>query len=256
MNSILLKIAQHKKQEIELAKKKNAFSGMQLEQCPKPRDFLTSLHQKNPAVIAEIKKASPSKGIIRENFDVASIAKTYTEHGAACLSVLTDKHFFQGDNEYIKIAKVHSTLPVLRKDFIIDPWQITQSRFLMADCILLIVALLDDQQLFDYCQQAQSLEMAVLVESHTIQEFERAIKLPTPLMGINNRSLHNFKTNLSTSVELSKQLPQDKIIISESGINTKKDIQQLSNHGITRFLIGESLMREKDIGVKLDELLR
>lgn len=255
MHSVLLNIAEHKKIEVAAAKKKHALSMDNLTQVSKPRDFMAPLYSNNPAIIAEIKKASPSKGVIRESFDVAAIAETYTKHGAACLSVLTDSHFFKGDNQNIGIAKQHSELPVLRKDFIIDPWQIKESRFLMADCILLIVALLDDTQLIDFTQQAQELGMAVLVESHTMGEFERAMILPTPLMGVNNRSLHSFETNLSTSFELARCLPSDKILISESGIHSKEDIHQLMAFGITRFLIGESFMREDDIGKKMDSLL-
>ena len=256
MNSILSTIAAYKKTEVQQAKKERQIRTEDLKHCPKPRDFIQPLYTHAPAIIAEIKKASPSKGIIREDFDVATIAEIYTQHGAACLSVLTDAHFFQGANHYLRIAKEHSTLPALRKDFIIDEWQIMESRILDADCILLIVSLLDDAQLSDYCQQAQELGMAVLVESHTEAEFERALRLPTPLMGVNNRSLHSFTTDIQTSVELSKLLPADKILIAESGIHTHKDIEYLSEHSIQRFLIGESLMREQNIGDKLAEFLR
>lgn len=255
MISILHKIAKHKQHEIDLAKRQRPLSSFANIPSLPVRDFIGALEKSNPAIIAEIKKASPSKGVIRENFDVADIAKIYEQNGACCLSVLTDKHFFQGDASYLALARTHSTLPALRKDFIIDSYQIDESRMLGADCILLIVAMLDDKQLMDFCQHAQALGMAVLVESHTQEELQRALPLPTPLMGINNRSLHSFSTDINTSIELSRNIPDDKILITESGINTRDDIEFMQNNGITRFLIGESLMREEDIGQKLRELI-
>lgn len=255
MNSILHRIYEHKKIEVAQAKKERPLAFLQDKTIARRRDFIAALAQKNPAIIAEIKKASPSKGLIRADFDVAHIAKIYEENGAACLSVLTDISFFQGDPSYLSLAKSHCSLPILRKDFIIDPYQIHESYALEADCILLIVALLDDDQLQDYCQMAQELNMAVLVESHTFEEFERALRLPTPLMGVNNRSLHSFKTDLRISVELKKFLPTDKILITESGINTRQDIELMQTNGIRTFLIGESLMRDKDIGHKLRDFM-
>ncbi|MCC5792494.1 MAG: indole-3-glycerol phosphate synthase TrpC [Legionellaceae bacterium] len=256
MNSILHKIAQHKRAEISQAQTHSNMNADSLKHSPATRDFIAALRTKKPAIIAEIKKASPSQGIIREDFDVAEIARIYTEHGAACLSVLTDQHFFQGDNRYLALAKAHSPLPVLRKDFIIDSWQIKESRLLGADCILLIVALLDDQQLTDYCQEAQAFGMAVLVESHTQAEFERALRLPTPLMGVNNRNLHDFTTRLQTSIELARMLPDDKLLIAESGIHHPGDISLLQQADIHHFLIGESLMRKDDIGATLGAFLQ
>ncbi|MDI9818358.1 MULTISPECIES: indole-3-glycerol phosphate synthase TrpC [unclassified Legionella] len=253
--SILNKIATHKKQEVALAKAEKPLESLKNYEGI-PRDFIASLNKSTPAIIAEIKKASPSKGIIRVDFDVAAIADIYEQNGASCLSVLTDKHFFQGDPSYIKIAKANSDLPVLRKDFIIDSYQIYESRFLGADCILLIVAMLDDYQLTDYCRLAQELGMAVLVESHTLEELQRAIKLPTPLIGINNRSLHTFNTDIYTSINLANELPADKLLITESGINIREDIQLMMSNGINTFLIGESLMRAPDIGLKLKEFCR
>lgn len=255
MNSILNRIAEHKKQEVEFAKKTTSLDSLIHREMQPIRDFIGGLQHKTPAIIAEIKKASPSKGLIRADFDVASIAKIYEEHGASCLSVLTDVHFFQGSPAYLALAKAHSSLPVLRKDFIIDPYQIYESRALGADCILLIVAMLDDKQLQDYCQLAQTLKMAVLVESHTLEEFERALQLPTPLMGVNNRSLHSFVTDIKTSLELVQYLPPDKMLVTESGINTHEDIQLMQENGINIFLIGESLMRAPDIGAKLKEFM-
>ena len=257
MNSILERIATHKMQEVKRAKQHLPLTSLRDQLPPLPaRNFIAALRANNPAIIAEIKRASPSKGLIRADFDVAVIANIYEKNGACCLSVLTDEHFFQGAPSYLHIAKSHCTLPVLRKDFIIDSYQIYESRTLGADCILLIVALLDDQQLKDYCQLAQELGMAVLVESHTREELERALKVPTSLMGINNRSLHTFITNLQSSIDLSQYVPADKIIITESGINEHSDLQRMQAHGINTFLIGESMMRSPDIGKKLQQLIR
>lgn len=256
MTSILKRIGEHKRQEVELAKQKIPLNSMNLADAPPTRDFIANLKKGNPAIIAEIKKASPSKGLIRADFDVAAIAKIYEQHGASCLSVLTDIHFFQGDPGYLALAKNNSTLPVLRKDFIIDSYQIHESRALGADCILLIVGMLEDNQLNDYCQLAQELNMAVLVESHTIEEFQRALQLPTPLMGVNNRSLHTFDTDIRNSLSLAKHLPANKILIAESGIDSHAEIELMQRHGINTFLIGESLMRAEDIGAKLSEFMK
>jgi indole-3-glycerol phosphate synthase len=254
MNSVLQNIAQHKLEEIALAKKNKPLTALQ--QSLEHRDFIAALHaQETPAIIAEIKRASPSKGLIRKDFNVSEIAKTYAQHGARCLSVLTDIQFFQGHPDYLAQAKNQCALPILRKDFILDPYQIHESLALGADCILLIVALLDDHQLSDFCQLAQELNMAVLVESHTQEELERALSLPTPLIGINNRSLHTFKTDIQLSIQLKHYIPKDKILITESGITTHADIRLMQSHGINTFLIGESLMRTADIGRALDELM-
>lgn len=255
MTSILNRIGEHKRQEIEVAKKERPLASLKDSTALPVRDFIAGLKKNKPAIIAEIKKASPSKGLIRADFDVAAIAEIYEQNGASCLSVLTDVHFFQGDPTYLAVAKNHSSLPILRKDFMIDSYQIYESRALGADCILLIVAMLDDKQLYDYCQLAQELKMAVLVESHTLDEFQRALHLPTPLMGVNNRSLHTFTTDIHTSIELVNYLPPDKMIITESGINSADDIKLMQEHGINTFLIGESLMRAKDIGAKLSEFM-
>lgn len=256
MNSILDKIAAHKRDEVAQAKRLYPLSRLLDKDVLPTRDFTAALRDTNPAIIAEIKKASPSKGVIRADFDVAKIAAIYQQHGASCLSVLTDKDFFQGSHENIAIAHAHASLPILRKDFIIDDYQIHESRALGADCILLIVALLSDNQLRDYCQLAQELTMDVLVESHSLAEFKRALTLPTPLMGVNNRDLHSFKTDLTISITLAKQLPTDKYLITESGINSPADMHLMQQNGIRHFLIGESLMREADIGAKLDELMK
>jgi indole-3-glycerol phosphate synthase len=256
MTSILHRIVEQKKKEVAQAKK-NAPLNADLQQKPLlVRDFIGALKsQTKPAIIAEIKKASPSKGVIREQFDVAEIATLYAHYGARCLSVLTDEVFFQGQPEYLALAKNQCTLPVLRKDFIIDAYQIQESLFLGADCILLIAAILDDVQLMDFCHMAKELHLAVLVESHNRQELDRALRLPTPLMGINNRDLHQFHTDLQISMNLSALIPKDKIIISESGINTHHDILQLQAYGINTFLVGEQLMRATDIGAALTQLM-
>ncbi|RUR16889.1 indole-3-glycerol phosphate synthase TrpC [Legionella sp. km535] len=255
MNSILQRIAQHKQEEVAQSKKDKPLSSLANEHEIQRRDFLAALQSgSSPSIIAEIKKASPSKGLIREHFDVAEIATEYANNGAKCLSVLTDRDFFQGHPDYLALAKSQCNLPVLRKDFIIDPYQIHESLALGADCILLIVAMLDDMQLTDFCQLAQELKLSVLVESHTREELERAIKLPTPLIGINNRSLHTFKTDMQLSIQLKDCVPSDKLIISESGINTRNDIKLMQSHGINTFLIGESLMRAPNIGEALKGL--
>lgn len=257
MHNILQHINEHKKIEVTQAKQQRPLAWVKEHlQTHDLRDFTAALNAQRLAIIAEIKKASPSKGIIRADFDAANIAQIYEAHGACCLSVLTDKHFFQGHSDYIALAKTYTRLPVLRKDFMIDPYQIYESRMLGADCILLIVALLDDQQLWDYCQMAQELGMSVLVESHTAEELQRALRLPTPLMGINNRNLNTFEIDLNITISLAQCLPKDKILICESGIDTHQDVQQMQAHNIHKFLIGESLMRETDIGQKLQSLLR
>lgn len=255
MNSMLTTIADHKRKEIEIAKSTLPIRRMNLENCSPTRDFCAALQDTRPAVIAEIKKGSPSKGIIRQNFNVAEIASDYAEHGAQCLSVLTDEMFFYGHRKNIEIARQHCQLPILRKDFILDNYQIYESRFLGADCILLIVAMLSDSELSDFCALAHSLSMAVLVESHNESELERALSLPTPLIGINNRDLDTFKTDLNTSIRLKGNIPADRVIISESGIHTKEDISQLRQADIHCFLIGESLMREEQPGIQLQQLL-
>jgi indole-3-glycerol phosphate synthase len=251
MPSILERIAAHKQTEVSEAKLKQPLATLSTTDALPVRDFIAALQTKKPAIIAEIKRASPSKGLIRADFDVATIAKIYADNGACCLSVLTDVNFFEGAPHFLAIAKHHCDLPVLRKDFIVDEYQIYESRALGADCILLIVAILDDQQLHDYCQLAQELNMAVLVESHTQVELERALRLPTPLMGINNRSLHTFTTDIQRSIELMKYVPQDKLVIAESGINSHKDILLMQDQGINTFLIGESLIAADDIGMQL-----
>ncbi|MCP0913591.1 MULTISPECIES: indole-3-glycerol phosphate synthase TrpC [Legionella] len=255
MMSILSKIYEYKKEEVAQAKKLRPLNALATVPPFPIRDFVKAIADNRPAIIAEIKKASPSKGVICPDFNVEAIAKTYTQHGAACLSVLTDVHFFQGNPSFLHVAKTHSSLPILRKDFIIDSYQIHESLALGADCILLIAAMLDDRQMLDYCRLAQELGMSVLVESHDRTELERALQLPTPLIGINNRSLHTFQTTLQQSIDLKKHIPSNKLIVSESGIHSAVDIKKLEASGIHAFLIGESLMKATDAGALLQSFL-
>ncbi|GAA4810625.1 indole-3-glycerol phosphate synthase [Marinicella pacifica] len=229
------------------------------EQFVPRRYFIRALQDKikenKPAVIAEVKKASPSKGVIREDFDPKTIALNYQQGGAACLSVLTDTPYFQGHDDYLMVAKQATDLPVLRKDFIIDPWQIYQSKALGADCILLIVACLSDADLMHMTLLAQDLEMDVLMEVHDEEELQRALKTPTQLIGINNRNLKTFETDIATSERLVKHMDEGRLVVSESGIGHHEDITRLQAVGIHCFLVGESLMRQPQPGVALQELM-
>lgn len=206
-------------------------------------------------VIAEVKKTSPSKGIIREEFDHLEIAKTYERNGASALSVLTDRHFFQGSIDYLSEIRQMVSLPLLRKDFVFDEYQIFEARGYGADAVLLIAAVLDDKELCDFVKLSFDLGMAPLVEVHDEIELERALKTNAELIGINNRNLQTFKTDINTTVRLMNSVPEDKIVVSESGINTKEDIKLLMDAGCDAFLIGEALMREADIGKKLREFV-
>jgi indole-3-glycerol phosphate synthase len=222
------------------------------------RDFEGALRQKiqagDPGVIAEIKKASPSQGVIRADFDPLHIAKSYAKHGAACLSVLTDVQFFQGAPEYLQQAKAACNLPVLRKDFMIDPYQIYQSRAMGADAILLIVAALDVGLMRELESIAYELGMAVLVEVHSQTELDAALSLKTPLLGINNRDLRTFKVSLENTIALLPHIPPDKLIITESGIRTADDVKRMRDHNVHGFLVGETLMRAADPGAELERL--
>ena len=206
-------------------------------------------------MIAEIKKASPSKGVLREKFDVVEIAKSYEAGGASCLSVLTDKDFFQGDNAFVQQAKNATNLPVLRKDFVVDEYQIYQARTIGADCILLIVAILTDKQLTDFHKLATDLNMAVLVEVHNLEELHRALKLDLKIIGINNRNLRDFSVSLSVTFQLLKEVPQNTLVITESGLLNKNDIQVMNEHEVFGFLIGESFMRAENPGKLLKEMI-
>jgi len=259
-SNILEKILNRKQEEIiERQSKLNQESIMKMAaDAPPPRGFYQAIsitiEKGKPAVIAEIKKASPSKGIIREDFDPATIAKSYFNGGASCLSVLTDVDFFQGADENIKIAKDACELPVLRKDFTIDPYQVYEARSIGADCILLIVAALSDQQLRELADIALDLGMDVLVEVHNREELERALFLRTPLIGINNRDLHTFKTDLDTTLNLLTDVFPDRIVVTESGIHTNQQVALLRKHSVNAFLVGEAFMAAPDPGEKLREM--
>jgi indole-3-glycerol phosphate synthase len=229
-----------------------------IEGMPAPRGFLERLQDKlqvgQVAVIAEIKKASPSKGLLRDPFVPAQIAGSYAAFGAACLSVLTDQDFFQGSEAHLREARAACALPVLRKDFIIDPYQVYEARVIGADCILLIVAALGDALLRDLAQLALHLDMDVLVEVHDEVELERALDLRLPLIGINNRDLRSFETRLDTTLRLLKDVPEDCIVVTESGIHTVEEVAMLREHGVHAFLVGEVFMRAAEPGEKLAEL--
>jgi len=262
MDNILDKILATKKNEIKNAKQLFSLSDLteKIEINNDERDFVAALQDKHKigsqAVIAEIKKASPSKGIIREVFDPISIALSYEKGGAACLSVLTDKEYFQGDINYIQQIKQTCQLPILRKDFIIDPYQIYESKAFGADCILLIAAALDLSEMKEFEAIAESLNMAVLVESHNLAELEEAIELNTLLIGINNRNLKTFDVSLQTSIDLKEKIPSGRIAITESGIFTREDIDFMNEYGISTFLIGEAFMRDADPGQSLENLIK
>ena len=230
----------------------------QVDSAPPPRDFVGALQAKlaaeQSAVIAEIKKASPSRGVLREDFHPAEIAASYERHGAACLSVLTDADFFQGSETYLQQARAACHLPVLRKDFIIDPYQVYEARVIGADCILLIVAALGDAMMLELSHLADHLGMAVLVEVHDAEELERALELPTPLIGINNRNLRTFHADLYTTLDLLPAIPPDRIVITESGIHTIQEVALMRSHNVQAFLVGEALMKAADPGIALSGL--
>jgi indole-3-glycerol phosphate synthase len=229
-----------------------------VEDADPPRGFLASLYRKVnaglPAVIAEIKKASPSRGILREDFDPAQIAASYERGGAAGLSVLTDVDFFKGTDSYLQQARAACSLPVLRKDFIIDPYQVYEARALGADCVLLIVAALGDVMLRELLQLAAHLGMDTLVEVHDREELERALLMPAPLIGINNRDLRSFETSLEVTLGLLKLIPDDHLVVTESGIHARDDVALMRSRGVNAFLVGEAFMRATEPGEKLVEL--
>ena len=260
MSDILKKIVDVKRQEVAAALKRKSLEAMRADAESRvlTRDFVGALRNKiaagQAAVIAEVKKASPSKGVLREDFIPADIAQSYAEHGAACLSVLTDKDFFQGSVDYLKQARASCDLPVLRKDFMVDAYQVYEARAMGADCILLIAACLDDAQMAELEAIARSLDMAVLVEVHDAEELQRALKLKTPLMGINNRNLRTFEVSLDTTLGMLKDVPADRLLITESGMLHRADVQKMRDANVHAFLVGEAFMRAPEPGVALAEL--
>jgi indole-3-glycerol phosphate synthase len=260
MSDILNKIVAVKREEIAAAIKRKSFATMRADAESRvlTRDFVGALRAKikagHAAVIAEVKKSSPSKGVLREEFIPADIAQTYEEHGAACLSVLTDRQFFQGEPDFLKQARASCSLPVLRKDFMVDPYQIYESRAMGADCILLIAACLEDVQMAELEAIALSLDMAVLVEVHDAPELARALKLKTPLIGINNRNLRTFEVSLEATLAMRTEVPSDRLLVTESGIQGRADVQRMREAGVHAFLVGEAFMRAPDPGAALAEL--
>jgi indole-3-glycerol phosphate synthase len=259
-SDILNKIVAVKREEIAAAKKQRDYASLRRDAEARGgvRDFIGSLRDKIAAgragVIAEIKKASPSKGVIREDFRPAEIAQTYERHGAACLSVLTDVQFFQGATAYLQQARAACALPVLRKDFMVDAYQIAEARDMGADCILLIAACLDDALMADLEVQALELGMAVLVEVHDGAELDRALRLKTPLVGINNRNLRTFEVTLDTTLGLLKHVPSDRLLVTESGILGPADVKRMRDADVHAFLVGEAFMRAADPGAALGQL--
>jgi indole-3-glycerol phosphate synthase len=260
MSDILNQIVEVKREEVAAARKRVSLEAMRDDAVSRvlTRDFEGALRRKiaagQSAVIAEIKKASPSKGLLRADFIPADIAQSYAEAGAACLSVLTDRRFFQGQNDFLKQARASCDLPVLRKDFMVDPYQIYESRVVGADCILLIAACLSDGQMAELEAIARSLDMAVLVEVHDRAELERALKLRTPLVGINNRDLRSFEVRLQTTLDLLELVPPERLLVTESGILSRDDVKRMRDAGVHAFLVGEAFMRADDPGAALTAL--
>jgi len=260
MNDILARIIATKRREIAAALEQKPLAQIEREAAaqPAPRDFLGAIRGKlaagQPAVIAEIKKASPSKGIIRADFHPADIARSYAAHGAACLSVLTDRDYFHGSPDYLQAARAACPLPVLRKDFIIDPYQVAEARAMGADAILLIAAALDPAQMRSLESAAQRHGMAVLVEVHDGAELDAALHLDTPLLGINNRNLRSFEVTLDATLGLLDRIPPGRIVVTESGIRTPADIAQMRRHDVHAFLVGEAFMRTANPGEELARL--
>ena len=262
MSDILQRIVAVKRDEIGVARRRRDMAALRrdAETLGGQRDFIGGLRGKvsagQAAVIAEIKKASPSKGVLRERFEPAAIAESYERHGAAALSVLTDVQFFQGAPAYLEQARAASGLPALRKDFIVDPYQVFESRALGADCILLIAAVLDDALMADLEAQAHELGMAVLVEVHDPAELERALRLRTPLLGINNRNLRTFDVTIETTLGMLAEVPPDRLLVTESGIGEPADVKRMRDANVHVFLVGEAFMRAPDPGVALADLFR
>jgi indole-3-glycerol phosphate synthase len=256
--TILDRILEVKRGEIADAKARVSLSSLEKQAVAAGvvRDFVGALRAKKPAVIAEVKKASPSRGVLRENFDPAAIARSYERSGAACLSVLTDRQFFQGHPAHLAAARAACALPALRKDFVIEPYQVFESRAQGADCILLIAACLSVDAMKELERTAGALGMAVLVEVHDAAELEAALTLRTPLLGINNRNLKTFETRLETTLALLPRVPSDRIVVTESGILANADVERMRAAGVNAFLVGEAFMRATDPGAALSALFR
>jgi len=261
MSDILRRIVDVKRAEVAAARLRRDLASVRrdAESLGGQRDFVAALRRKiaegQAAVIAEVKKASPSKGVLREDFRPAEIAASYARHGAAALSVLTDEGFFQGSTAALESARAACALPVLRKDFMVDPYQLFEARAMGADCILLIAAILDDAELAEFEATAQGLGMAVLVEVHDAHELDRALRLATPLVGINNRDLRTFEVSLETTLSMLPRLPAERIVVSESGIHAPADVARLRSAGVHAYLVGEAFMRAPDPGAALASLI-
>jgi indole-3-glycerol phosphate synthase len=260
VSDILQRIVAVKRDEVAAARARRSLASMRADAEARSdlRGFEAALRDKvaagAPAVIAEVKKASPSKGVLRERFEPAEIAASYARHGAACLSVLTDRRFFQGADAYLGDARAACELPALRKDFMVDDYQIVESRAIGADAVLLIAAVLDDAQMRDFEAAAQALGMAVLVEVHDRPELERALALKTPLIGINNRNLRSFEVSLDTTLGMLADVPADRLLVTESGILGRADVRRMREAGLHAFLVGEAFMRAEEPGTALAEL--
>jgi indole-3-glycerol phosphate synthase len=260
--TILKKIILRKLEEIQEGCEKISLREMKqkamLMTTTPTKGFAEALQAKLDAgqsgVIAEIKKASPSKGVLRENFDPVAIAQSYEQHGAACLSVLTDRDFFQGSNEYLMAVREAVDLPIIRKDFIVDDYQVYEARVIGADCILLIAAAIGDAQMYELSETALQLGMDVLIEVHNEEELERALQMPLPMIGINNRDLHSFDVSLNTTLKMLDKIPEDRIVVTESGIHSPEDVALMRQHHVNTFLVGEAFMRADEPGQKLAEL--
>ena len=260
MHDVLKRILARKQEEVAERRERVSLFELKarLSGAPPVRGFADAVAAKLqaglPAVIAEVKKASPSKGVIRADFDPAAIARSYEAGGAACLSVLTDIDFFQGSDAYLQQARAACSLPVLRKDFVVDAWQLHEARMLGADCVLLIAAALDDVQLAEFAFIADELGMDVLVEVHDLDELERALPIPARLLGINNRNLRTFEVSLQNTLDLKDMVPADRLLVTESGILAPADVALMRGAGVNAFLVGEAFMRQPDPGTALREL--
>ena len=260
LNDVLKRILARKQEEVAERRERVSLFELKarLSGAPPVRGFADAVAAKLqaglPAVIAEVKKASPSKGVIRADFDPAAIARSYEAGGAACLSVLTDIDFFQGSDAYLQQARAACSLPVLRKDFVVDAWQLHEARMLGADCVLLIAAALDDVQLAEFAYIADELGMDVLVEVHDLDELERALPIPARLLGVNNRNLRSFEVSLQNTLDLKDMVPADRVLVTESGILAPADVALMRGAGVNAFLVGEAFMRQPDPGTALREL--